>query len=580
MKRLFTTMCVALLCASALSSFADLKSYHQLGFAHRVNEAEDIRHALNAGANGIEIDICWSSSKKRWYVSHNDLNVCANLTADSLYDWMRVLKSQDKSHPNTLVALWVDIKSIDEYHRIPSALDIIHNSGLSRSIYVIYDLTAYKHSRTRKVLSKIHKKLRANEGVSLCWGGSNCRKEDVSDIEALRKIKGLYKEFNITGGGINSGHSVNIDEDFIALANNPEFHNPSDPYRFKFVHTWTNKLEDSIADHVDQSKPHRTSGQIVGNFSSAFGESSKKYIKRFRNVVKKFPDQHLATKHDPILGNEFGQLKNGEFVNRCMDLGNNTNGTALALWKCKDERNQNEKELLPLQLFSFYADGSIRAASNMNMCFDPTGPSYNENTELQVWECKDEFYEWHMWQRNLLDFTIRPLAERAKDMCLTATGNGEEGANIVLRECDGSKRQQWYFERDFKQYKSQKDKKYCLNLRRAQATDGNYISTWTCYDLDNMRFSFGQDQRVRTWVNPNKCFSPLNGAVVNDSPIKIQECDLNDIAQGFEKSGQQIKPTIDSSLCLDIDGGAMKDDSEIQLWHCHGHSNQKWDILP
>lgn len=412
----------------------------QVGFAHRVNDQEEIRYALASGANGIEIDICWGGGLLRpdtWYVSHNDFDVCANAYAQNLAEWADRLRRElirSPAHGNRLVALWIDIKDLSDYRHLSKAVLAVRGARLPEDIKIIYDLTGYSDDSVQG-FHRLSPILRRNEGISMC-AGKSCG----GDLGTVEDIYKLYKNNGFRRGGFNTGDSLNTDDRFLAEANKPNFNIRSDPYRFKFVHTWTNRSQDTMKRYLNQANSYRTTGQIVGEAPIEFLRENGYLNARFRSAVGSTAWTRLATRSDEILGTryrpgDFGRLTTELDRNKCVDVigGIPGDGLNLHIWECYGGSNQ---------YWSMPSDGTMRNQRDASQCFDPEGPSYAEGTPLQVWECGPT-YQFHAWTYHG-DRTLRPT--HAFHMCAGLVGaRTSNGTPIVLQPCNGTRHQKWNF---------------------------------------------------------------------------------------------------------------------------------------
>ncbi len=85
------------------------------------------------------------------------------------------------------------------------------------------------------------------------------------EVKHCQQIYDYFLSERFMRNAVDHGHAINIDEDVLKACNNPRFHDPTDPYRFKQVFTFTNYYHDSILDYVNPYNFHCTSGQIVGS---------------------------------------------------------------------------------------------------------------------------------------------------------------------------------------------------------------------------------------------------------------------------------------------------------------------------
>ena len=282
----------------------------QIGFAHRVNDWDEIGPALANGAIGIEIDVCRGNTD--WWVSHNDAGLCNNGSAETLNEWLGKLSDElngSATYRSQFVALWLDIKS-PSHSTLPDVVTSIHRANIPNDINVIYDLTAF-NDNGRTGFERIYETLDWNEGVSFCLG-----KSCGGEIGGVERLYRFYRDRGFTRGGFNQGDSLNIDETFLTAANRFRF--PRDPYRFKFVHTWTNKFSPTMRDYINPANSYATTGQIIGEFGIQWdGNFMKEYVDSFNNALATYSTtQRLATKSDNLFN-----LNGGIAKGKSVDVG-------------------------------------------------------------------------------------------------------------------------------------------------------------------------------------------------------------------------------------------------------------------
>ena len=278
-------------CGAATCSYNRAPSGRpQFGFAHRVNDRDEIEPALSIGVTGIEFDICETGGV--WWVSHNDFGVCRMPNTESLAQWTERLSSllqANAAYRDRLVMLWVDIKTPGD-SRLMEVVDTLHAAGLPADLNILYDLQSFDAGRTGYAV--IRPRLRDNEGISFTVPDRN------GDID---RIHDLYRTTQFTRGTLNHGHSLDIDEDILADAH--RFRDPADPYRFKLVLTWTNLSESAMRDYVNPVNRYHTDGQIVGAWWQQWNGAAPLFPaawRRLEGVVASDPDTRMVTKADLI----------------------------------------------------------------------------------------------------------------------------------------------------------------------------------------------------------------------------------------------------------------------------------------
>jgi len=264
----------------------------QYAFAHRVNNHNYIKSALDGGITGIECDIIYSSSRGSWVVQHDTPNL--SHAGPLLSTWLFTLKNllATGRYDATFSALWLDIKSPNDANLF-HVMQQVHSVFPSGDFAVIYDLNSKDNVLdSKRGYNSIKSELRDNEGIGV-WLKSG---EGQSVPDLIAKLR----QDNITRATVSHGHAINIDEDTLKTIN--LLNNPSDPFCFKKVFTWTNALQSSMEDHINPSHAHRTDGQIIG---SPIAEWLPRYadddIPDFKDAVQEHhASQRMARPSDPF----------------------------------------------------------------------------------------------------------------------------------------------------------------------------------------------------------------------------------------------------------------------------------------
>jgi len=252
------------------TAFAQDRSLNpQYGLAHRVNTAAYIDEVLDAdlgGGNvagtGIEFDITYSALHGDWYVSHGEAVITPGIDP-TLEQWLRTLQGHltgsTKFH-QSFAALFVDIKTPNS-DSLGTVMDLIRTYVPSdvAVIYALNDISNFDRDTTGYHAIKA-KGLRANEGVQ-GW---------VKDVAEVNRFYQIMKRDQIERNTVEHGHAVNIDEEVLTEINQTQYHDISDPYRFKKVFTWTQGLQASMEDYVNPAHSYHTDGQLVGSATSEY----------------------------------------------------------------------------------------------------------------------------------------------------------------------------------------------------------------------------------------------------------------------------------------------------------------------
>jgi len=288
------------------------QKHSQYAFAHRVNNKNNIQSALDGGISGVECDIIWSKSRSKWVVQHDTPNL--SHAGPTLSEWLDKLSAllSTNSYDSTFSALWLDIKSPND-DDLQKVLNLVQEkfSSKFKRFSVIYDFNDKENVLNDKSgYANIRSNLIENEGVAV-W----LQKGEGSSVPQLIE---KFRTDGITRSTVSHGHFFDIDEYTLSTIN--WLNDQRNPYCFKKVFTWTNKLESSMEDYINPSHSYQTDGQIIGSPTS---EWLQRYadddIPDFKNAVKEHSSsERMSTTTDtfwqvPVLPFRYKvELKTGD----------------------------------------------------------------------------------------------------------------------------------------------------------------------------------------------------------------------------------------------------------------------------
>ncbi len=263
----------------------------QYGFAHRANDPGVIKSILDAGGNGIEIDLTFDKKRSAWLVFHSgDLPPTGQSRHATLDSWLDRLKQHLKTgrYDSSFATLWLDIKTPNMGNVSDVAKSV--RERIPDDISVIYDLGALGNfTNSNSGYEKLRALgLRKQEGLGI-W---------IEKKGEAQKFYNFAKCNDLQRTVVHHGHAVDISESLLQEINQSKFHMSGDLYRFKKVFTWTNAKTSTMAKYMDIKKKHHTDGQIVGaptrQWYKHFGE-----LQDFDNAIKKHKkNQKKAVRSD------------------------------------------------------------------------------------------------------------------------------------------------------------------------------------------------------------------------------------------------------------------------------------------
>jgi hypothetical protein len=129
----------------------------------------------------------------------------------------------------------------------------------------------------------------------------------------------------------------------------------------------------------------------------------------------------------PVSGTASGPIVAGNDSSECVDdnAGSSTNGTAIQLWDCNGEFNQD---------WTVESNGTLQVNGK---CMDITGANYSNGTLIELWTCNGGANQ--QWEAE-----GGTLVNPASGKCLDdPAGNTAEGTQLDLWTCNGGSNQQW-----------------------------------------------------------------------------------------------------------------------------------------
>ena len=99
----------------------------------------------------------------------------------------------------------------------------------------------------------------------------------------------------------------------------------------------------------------------------------------------------------------------------------------------------------------------------------------------------------------------------------------------------------------------------CVDVPGSTSTNGTQMQLWDCHGGANQRWTYTANRQLT--VNGNKCLD-ANGQA----------------GQQWNLGSNGAITGVQSGLCLDAVGTGTANGTRIQLYSCHGGSNQQWSL--
>lgn len=254
--------------------------------------------------------------------------------------------------------------------------------------------------------------------------------------------------------------------------------------------------------------------------------------------------------------------------------------------------------LFCLGLFKFNVDAAVMinngtynilSALNNNKAVDVSGAGKVNGTNIQLWDCVDEFQQQFIFTR-VTGTYYRITDVNSGKVLDVAGGVRKSGVNVQLYQYNGSAAQFWKLEPAGNGYYYIKSKLgYYLDVSGASTANGTNIQVYSLNRTKAQKFKL-RATRPYTLISENIYIfqSALNNQKVIDvagagtqNTTNIQLWDSNNtnaqkyrvqpVAQGYYKIVSVI-----SGRVLDVAGGVRKSGVNVQLFDYNGSDAQLW----
>ena len=115
----------------------------------------------------------------------------------------------------------------------------------------------------------------------------------------------------------------------------------------------------------------------------------------------------------------------------------------------------------------------------------------------------------------------------------------------------------------------------CLDVRHNDRTPGTLLQIYDCHGGQNQSFSFTAAGELRGFGGA-VCVEATGSAP--GAPVVIANCS-GQLKQQWKLNGNGSITGQQSGLCLDVKDASTANRQPVQLWTCHGGSNQRWSTV-
>lgn len=147
-----------------------------------------------------------------------------------------------------------------------------------------------------------------------------------------------------------------------------------------------------------------------------------------------------------------------------------------------------------------------------------------------------------------------------------------DGTILSIRQCDGSKKQQWSLRLGQIFYAADPSK--CVDLLGGNSSAGTRLGIWDCYSGMNQIWSFDDEGTMHWGRDQTKCIVYSDQS---SDELMIWDCDelqddmINIVQDDFSFAG-------DEHLCVGLPSGDIKNGMFLPMGHCDGSDRQQWSF--
>lgn len=204
--------------------------------------------------------------------------------------------------------------------------------------------------------------------------------------------------------------------------------------------------------------------------------------------------------------------------------------------------------------------------------------SYNPATQvLSVWTNPNQTEHTIRVHRTLENIYATHLGK-----CLgTDYGKTANSTRAVVWDCGSQADQTWSVMGDGT-IQSAKAPGQCLDANGASSSNSTAVQLYQCNGGNNQKWSWDVNGQLHSAMNANKCLDVAYGG--SSTVMQIWDClPPGTASQTFEQRAVTTSQYVAfsnqaSGTCLNINGGAMQNGTNVILWPCDTNSNSGWRV--
>jgi hypothetical protein len=201
-------------------------------------------------------------------------------------------------------------------------------------------------------------------------------------------------------------------------------------------------------------------------------------------------------------------------------------------------------------------------------CIDVDGDDSGVNaTPVQLWDCQiqsvDQRWSW-------VGNSLRSLG-RCLDVSGWATANGSP---VEIYDCHGGGNQQWVRQANGSLLNPYSGR--CLDSPGGATANYTRLQLYDCNGSPAQSFRLGGGSPGATFINgpAGKCIDVASDDTGgNGAAVQMWSCQTFAVDQHWTWDGEMLRTL---NRCMDVTGYGTANGSPVQLFDCHGGTNQQW----
>lgn len=283
------------------------------------------------------------------------------------------------------------------------------------------------------------------------------------------------------------------------------------------------------------------------------------------------------------------------------------NGSDAQNWNIEKFVSKYEKlDTLASENKNVLANGNyvISSVLNSNYVFDVSGASVKDNANIQLYQNNDSNAQQFIVTHDSQGYVTFTNAKSGKVLDVSG-GKAGNNKNIQQYASNGTRAQKWVVKKDGNGYNiiSALDSSYVIDLSGARVVNNRNIQLYTYHATDAQRWTFTKyvskeeklnslaqsnrnvlvdgTYRICNALNSNYVLDISGGSVNNNANVQLYSQNGSN-AQAFkvthDSNGYVTFTNVKSGKVIDVSGGKVANNRNIQQYASNGSRAQKWIV--